>query len=194
MVNPNEVRIICEGRTDKNNLKNLINHMNEEEHLKFNVTDNSFIVMGNKSYLLDDKSAGYCTLLNQVKLNIVTKLLFIVDADDVKDNATSGGFINTQQKIGDLITSLNIAGISDYFIACDPNTKTGYFESLLLSTVDKELKKCYEEFLNCSKLTAKDNQKTIMEELHRLTKPDKPYDFSHPNFDELKRKLKNLLS
>lgn len=38
------------------------------------------------------------------------------------------------------------------------------------------------------------NQKNIMEELHKLAKPEKPYDFSHENFNGLKEKLRNLLN
>ena len=168
--------------------------MRKEKYFEFEVTDDNFIVTGNKSYLLDDKYAGYRNLLNQIKLGIVIKLLFIVDADYEENNAQLGGFDNTKNKIVELINSLNVAEISNYFIGCDPKTKKGYFESLLLSTVDDELKKCYEEFLNCLKLTAKDNQKTIMEKLHRLTQPKKPYDFSHSNFKELKQKLEKLFS
>lgn len=150
------------------------------------------IVIGNKSNLLNENDTGYKTLLQQIYAGLVTKLLVIVDADDKENDLKSGGLNNTKKKIETLIASLKIQDISDYFIACDPDTKKGYFESLFLSTVDNELKRCYEEFLKCSKLTAKDNQKTIMEELHRLTKPNKPYDFSHENFDELKQKLRNL--
>jgi hypothetical protein len=31
-----------------------------------------------------------------------------------------------------------------------------------------------------------------MEQLHKITQPDKPYDFNHKNFSELKEKLIRL--
>jgi len=99
---------------------------------------------------------------------------------------------NTISKIEALQKDLKVENMSDYFLACDPKTEKGYFESLLLSTVDKEVKKCYEDFRNCSALNSKAVDKNILTELHNLTKPEKPYDFNHPNFEPLKQKLKNL--
>jgi len=182
------LKIICEGRTDRNNLKNLL------AFIEIEASDDDFIVMGNKSNLLNPNYIGYKNLNNEIANKIVAKLLFIIDSDDENSDALSGGYQNTTEKIIDLQEKLEVKEMSDYYIACDPETQKGYFESLLLSTVEEDIKRCYIDFLKCSNLESKDNQKTIMEELHRLTKLDKPYDFTHPHFDELKTKLQNLFN
>jgi len=112
--------------------------------------------------------------------------------DNVENDASLCGLENTITKIKLLQKDLNIEKISDYFLACDPISKKGYFESLLLSTVEKEVKKCYEDFRTCSALNSKAVDKNILTELHNLTKPEKPYDFNHPNFKDIKDKLIDL--
>jgi hypothetical protein len=43
--------------------------------------------------------------------------------------------------------------------SCDPSSTDGYLESLLLSTVDENLKKCYGEFLDCIEFQEKNHHK-----------------------------------
>jgi len=180
------VRIVVEGKSDRNFLKNFI------DFLGFEYRDDNFIVMGNKANLLDPNNHGYTAIKQKIKLGLVDKLLFVGDADSIQNDRVNGGVENTKNALGDLMDSLGVGDFADYYISSIPNTQEGYLEGLLLSTVNDDVKKCYEEFLECSKLNSKDNYKAIMEELHRLTRPDKPYDYDHPNFNELKQKLQTL--
>ena len=180
------VRIICEGTSDVKQVKSILNFLDiefKEEH---------FIFTNGKSFLLDKSTPKYKTLLEHIENGFVREILFIVDVDNVENDQSLCGMENTVSKIESLQLDLGVKGISDYFLACDPITQKGYFESLLLSTVDKEVIKCYEDFRNCSALNSKAVDKNILTELHNLTKPEKPYDFEHPHFEELKTKLKNL--
>ena len=180
------VKIICEGKGDVKNIKKLLDFLN------ISYIDDYFIDTNGKSFLLTPTIDKYETLLEQVKGRFIKKILFIVDVDDFKNDQQLCGIQNTTLKIKQLQKDLKVEKISDYFLACDPETKKGYFESLLLSTVDEKVKKCYEDFRICSDLNSKAVDKNILTELHNLTKPEKPYDFSHPNFNELKQKLQNL--
>lgn len=89
----------------------------------------------------------------------------------------------------DIIEVLGFNARSDYYLVCDPKTKEGYFESLLLSCVSDELKNCYDDFLKCSLFDGKENHKTIITKLHELASPEKPYDYNHENFNKIKEKL-----
>jgi len=180
------VKIICEGKTDKNKIGELL------EFLNISYSDDNFIVMGNKSNFFKLDSSEYKTLLQLIKADKIEKVLFIIDADYQKDNKQYGGYNNTENKIEELLVNLDITSISDYYITCDPITKDGYLESLLLSTVDDNLKQCYNEFLDCINFKEKNQHKYIMEQLHKITQPNKPYDFKHKDFRELKEKLVKL--
>jgi len=180
------VKIICEGKTDKNKISELL------IFLDILYSDDNFITMGNKSNIFKKDDAKYQTLLQLIQANKVENILFIIDADYQKDDDKYGGYNNTKDKIEKLLLDLNIKNISDYYITCNPSTKDGYLESLLLSTVDKNLKECYDEFLDCINFKEKNQHKYIMEQLHKITQPNKPYNFNHENFSELKEKLIQL--
>lgn len=179
------VKIVCEGRTDKNKIQELL------EHLGIEYSENDFIVMGNKSNCFKKDDARYKTLLTLIKAEKIEKVLFIIDADDIENDNKFGGYENTEKKLRQLINTLDIHKISTIYIMCDPISKEGYLESLLLSTVDSNPKQCYDELLDCLKMPNKNNNKYVMEQLHRLSNPDNPYDFEHENFKDLKEKLSN---
>jgi hypothetical protein len=180
------VKIICEGKTDKNKISELLTFLN------ISYSDDNFNVMGDKSNIFKEEDTRYKVLLGLIKSDKIEQVLFIVDADYQKDNHIYGGYDNTKKEIEKLFINLKIKNISDYYITCNPITKDGYLESLLLSTVDDNLKTCYDKFLDCIDFKEKNQHKYIMEQLHKITQPNKPYDFNHQNFNELKEKLKKL--
>jgi hypothetical protein len=137
----------------------------------------------------NDKCA---TLKALIQADKIDKVLFVIDADYEENDDVYGGYENSKRAIENVITSLNLQDLADYYICCDPVLKNGYLESLLLSTVDENLKKCYDDFLRCIGSMKKNTHKNIMEQLHKITKPEKPYDFNHENFGELTGKLKAL--
>lgn len=180
------VKIICEGNSDKNKIMEFLSF------LSINYSDDNFVVMGNKSNIFDIDNEKYKTLLELIKAEKVENILFIVDADYQKDNNRYGGYNKTNNELNILINSLKIKDISDFYISCNPSSKDGYLESLLLSTVNTNLKKCYSDFLDCIEFEDKNHHKYIMEQLHKITSPKKPYNFSHDNFKILKEKLNNI--
>ncbi len=180
------VKIICEGKSDKNKIIELLSFLS----IQYN--DNNFIVMGNKSNIFNTNNDKYRTLLELIKIDKIGRILFVVDADYKKDNNKYGGYENTKKELNILIKNLDIESISTFFISCDPSSKDGYIESLLLSTVDTSLMKCYEEFLDCIEFKEKNSHKYIMEQLHKVTSPEKPYDFTNDNFKILIEKLNTL--
>ncbi|MDQ7046320.1 MAG: hypothetical protein Q9M39_01340 [Sulfurovum sp.] len=180
------VKIVCEGKSDKNKLKEIL------VFLDIDCSDDNFIVMGNKSTIFKENDDRYKTLTTLIKAQKIEKILFIVDADYQKDNSIYGGYYNTENALDILIEKLNIKSMSSFYISCNPLSKDGYLESLLLSTVDENLKVCYDEFLDCIEFEEKNHHKYIMEQLHKITSPKKPYDLEHPYFRELIGKLSNL--
>ena len=180
------VKIVCEGVGDIKNIKKLLSF------LEIEFKNEDFLSTGGKSFLLKKDLEEYEILMTKVEAGFIQKILFIVDVDNVENDQSLCGMENTVSKIEALQSDLGVKEISDYYLACDPITQKGYFESLLLSTVDKEVIKCYEDFRTCSALNSKAVDKNILTELHNLTKPKKPYAFEHPNFKNLKEKLEKL--
>ena len=85
-------------------------------------------------------------------LNIVTHILFVVDADNDKDPNPNRGYDASEQALKALITDLNFEDTSiDYFIMCDENNE-GNLESFLLSVLDDKQKECIKNFRECYKL------------------------------------------
>jgi hypothetical protein len=147
--------------------------------------------MGAKSNFFD--TASYPKLLKDgVTTDKISNVLLVVDADYVADNATYGGFENTQNELGKTIAALGFKSVCDIYVMCDPTTKTGYLESFLLSTIPVDRKVCIQSFLDCSEFKSKENHKAIWNAIYTTAYPITPYDFSHPHFDELKTKLISL--
>ena len=184
-----DIAILHEGNAkntgDKGLLKLLL------KGLGFDVERVKFFAMGNKSNFFEDDYGVYKILLEDVESERIKKILFVIDADDVKNDAKYGGYDNTETELNETIEKLSLKN-TDIYIVCDPATKIGYLESLILSTITDEQKNCICDFLNCSEFKDKDNQKAILHQIYKIAYPQSPYDFSHKNFDELKQKLTNL--
>ena len=184
------IAILHEGNAKKTNdnklLKLLLKDLNlDEERVRF-------FGFGNKSNFFKEDFVSYKELINEIEEESILKVLFVVDADYKKDNEVYGGYKNTKNELDKIIHILGIKDISDIYITCNPTTKDGYLESLILSSIPKEQKECIETFLECSEFKSKENHKAILNEIYRSAYPNAPYNFTSPNFDELKQKLKNL--
>lgn len=187
-----KVAIAHEGKTDKSLdnslLKLLIKDLNlQEEKVEF-------FGFGAKSNFFKQDNDKYKRLKLQIDEEEISKILFVIDADFEKKDTVYGGYENTTNKLKEVLLALNIEEeISDIYVTCNPQTKDGYLESLILSTISKEQKECIESFLECSEFESKENHKAILNSIYNIAYPNAPYDFEHENFDELKQKLKNLL-
>jgi len=185
-----KVAIFHEGNNKKTHDNQLLKLL--LENLALDVNKVKFIGMGNKSEFFKIDNNNYKELKLDIKRNAISKILFVIDADYIETNAKYGGFDNTLEEIIAIRKELNIYEISDVFITCDLDTKEGYLESLILSTIPVEQQECIETFLECNDFKSKENHKAILNQIYKTAYPNAPFDFSHQNFNELKQKLKNL--
>ncbi len=185
-----KVAILHEGNSKKTNDNKLIKLL--LDNLKLNEEEVRFFGLGTKSNFFKKNSREYKELLEQIEEDNINKILFVVDADYEENDKIYGGYDNTVKEINVIRNKLSLTDISDIYITCDPQTKNGYLESLILSSIPKKEKECIEIFLDCSKFESKENHKAILNQIYKTAYPKAPFDFSHKNFDELKTKLKNL--
>ncbi|MDD5372939.1 MAG: hypothetical protein PHO62_05895 [Sulfurimonas sp.] len=185
-----KVAVLHEGNAQKTNDNELLKLLIQD--LSFDLDRVEFFGFGAKSNFFKLDNPKYERLKLQIEEEAISKILFVVDADYEKNDKTYGGFNNTENELRDIITKLSFSEIADIYVTCDPQTKDGYLESLLLSSIPKKQKECIETFLNCSEFASKENHKSVLNEIYKKAYPNAPYDFSHPNFDELKQKLHNL--
>ena len=182
------VAILHEGGSDKRNIINILNY------LDITYTDNNFYKMTNKSSFYDPEHKVYKTLKQNIENGKISKVLFILDADYEDDQKTTGGKAKTISSLESIISQLSLTCEYEIFVVCEPSLDEGYFETLLLSSVDTKIKECYEEFNICTGLNKEEDVKKTMGKLYQLTSPKKPYSYEHENFTPLKDTLTKLFS
>ena len=184
------IAILHEGNAKRTADNKLIKLLIEDLNLDENQV--RFFGVGTKSNFFKKDTNAYKELFTDIQEEIITKILFIIDADYKQNDSKYGGFDNTLKEIIDIRKKLNIYKISDLYITCDFDTKDGYLESLILSSIPLEQKECIETFLNCSEFKSKENDKAILNQIYNNAYPNAPFDFSSDKFDILKQKLQNL--
>ena len=180
------VAILYEGKNDKVFIEELILHLGLDK------SNAQTYIFGGKSNFFDIENKNYQDLKLDIESNQIEKILFVVDADDITNDRLYGGFENTQQALNAIIKQLNFQEVSSTYIMCDPQTKTGYLESFILSTIPEKQRHCVERFLECSQFKSKENHKAILNQIYNIAYPNAPYNFEHSHFEELKLKLTNL--
>ena len=185
-----KVAILHEGNSKKTNDNELLKLLLKE--LSLDIDRVEFFGLGSKSNFFKLDNDRYRRIKVQLKEKVLSKVLFVVDADYIENDATYGGVENTKSELLKIIKELDIESHSDIYITCDPTEQCGYLESLILSTIPQEQKECIETFLECSDFKSKENHKSILNQIYKTAYPKAPFDFSHQNFNELKQKLKNL--
>jgi hypothetical protein len=182
-----KVAIFCEGSTDIVFLKEFI------EYLGYRKDDVQPYIMDGKPHFFEEGHKYYTDVKNRLEIDAIKSVLFVMDADTIdKNNPNHDGFENTEKKLKNLIVKLGFQSVSDYHIMCHPKKKSGYLESLILSTIDEQTRHCIECFLECSQLASKEDHKAIVHEIYNKLYPNEPYNFDHENFNDLKTKLENL--
>lgn len=184
-----KVAILHEGNTSKTNDNELLKLLLKKLNLP--IEEVTFFGMGNKSNFFKSDNINYRQLKSDIDAEMIKKVLFVVDADYEANDTTYGGYENTERELQSVIYTLKITTQSDIYVTCD-ETKCGYLESLLLSTIPAERKECIETFLTCSEFTSKENHKAILNQIYKTAYPKVPFDLEHENFAPLKTKLKNL--
>lgn len=179
----------CNDKTaDKKLIKSLIE--------KLGLPESSFVyyAFGSKNEFFKITNPNYIELKEYVEAERIDKILFIVDADYEKDDAKYKGYENTENELKKIIDELGFQDIAGFYIVCDPDTKTGYLESLILASLPPEKRNCIERFVECSQINPKQNHKTIIKRFYTIAYPDPPYNFDHVFFDELKAELIKLFA
>lgn len=178
------IAILHEGnKIDKEFFNTLISHLSLDK------SEVSYYPFGTKSNFYKGQHKQYKDLIKEVNSERINKILFILDADDEKDDRVYGGYENTSNKLKEIIKNLDIKDISDFYITKKPNECYGNLESLILSTITKKQSDCIKTFLGCSSFKSKENSKAILNQIYKLAYPTTPYDLEHKNFNELKEKL-----
>ena len=184
------VAILHEGNAKKTADNKLLKLLIEK--LELDIRKIRFFGLGSKSNFFKKENRAYKELLSEISEGAFSKVLFVVDADYEENDTTYGGFNNTLEKMIAIRKELKIYELSDLYITCDFDTKEGYLESLILSSIPQKQKECIETFLECSEFKSKENDKAILNQIYNHAYPNAPYDFSSDKFDILKQKLKNL--
>lgn len=188
-----KVAILHEGsRNDKTADKKLIKSLIEKLALPNSSID--YYAFGSKNEFFKTTNPNYIELKEFVKAERIDKILFIVDADHEKDDAIYKGYQNTENELKKVIDELGFQDIARFYIVCDPDTKTGYLESLILASLPEQKRNCIERFVECSQINPKQMHKTIVNHLYAIAYPDPPYNFDHPYFDGLKAELTKLFA
>ena len=174
------VVIIVEGITDKEFFEDFFSDLDLEkssyEFKIFNGKDNIFKLWNS----LYEEIEG--------EQDIIDAVLIAVDADDPKDSCPVRGYADTDHKINELISNLDLEIPVDYYIFSDKNKQKGYLESFLLSVLDAKQQKCVNDFKECYKYELTD--KWVFNTFYK--QKNHPFDYGHQNFNELKHKLKKL--
>lgn len=186
------IAILHEGKKDKSGDQELLKMLIFDLGLEIGKID--FYGMGAKSNFFKSDCLGCKNLKPRVEADQIERILFVVDADYEKNDNTYSGYENTKIALEKIIADLEFQAIASICIMCDPSTKTGYLESLILSTIPDNHRVCIESFLECSNFKSKENHKAILNRIYKLAYPEAPYDFAHPHFDSLKAALKNLFA
>jgi hypothetical protein len=174
------VIFIVEGITDKEFFEDFLNSLNiEKTKYEFKIFEGKDNIFKLSHFLYDEI---------EKELDIVEKIFIAVDADDPKDECPIRGYKKTEEKLKELIENLAFELPIDYFIFSDKNRETGYLESFLLSVLDNEQQECIEQFRDCYQYEL--NDKWVFNSFYKQKKY--PFDYNHPNFNELKQKLTNL--
>ncbi|NOQ36517.1 MAG: hypothetical protein GQ569_11595 [Methylococcaceae bacterium] len=178
--------ILYEGKNDRVFIEEFITHLN------FDNNKVQSYIFGGKSNFFDIENQNYQDLRLDIESSQIEKILFIVDADDIKNDKLYGGFENTQTALNKLIQELQFEAIASSYIMCDPKTQVGYLESFILSTIPEQQRDCIERFLGCSQFKSKENHKAILNQIYKIAYPNAPYNFEHSHFDKLKAELNKL--
>lgn len=175
------VAILFEGKSDNEFFDSLLDEYgldkNQVVFKNFEGKDNLFNI-SHKHY------NGIETDINAGKID---RVLLVVDADNENDPNPNRGYAASEKKLQEIIENLGFQVPVQYHIMCDEKQE-GNLESFLLSVLDEEQKKCVNTFKECYKYELTD--KWAYNTFYKQKKH--PFDFSHPNFNDLKSKLINL--
>lgn len=178
--------ILCEGGDDAHFLRLLTNS------LEINKRQINIKPLGSKSPFFKVETYREKNIIQMLDNGDYEKVLFIFDSDFIEDDNIYGGFENGKKEIMKIIEELEIKDISDFYIMCDPISKNGNLEHLILSTLNNQAKSCIENLLFCIKPFKTDGNKKILISGYKTIFKEPVYNFEHKNYNLLKEKIENL--
>lgn len=185
-----KVAILHEGNAGKSEDNKLLKAMIQAQGL-----DESRVIfygMGTKSNFIDYSYKDYQELIPLIEADQIGKVLLTADADSQKIDRKYGGYENSMNMLKGVAQHFKMNELCQFYVFCDPSTRQGNVESLLLTTLSDEKKTCIENFLDCSGFKARGNSKAILNDIYNRAYPEPPYNFEHQHFDDLKQKLAKL--
>jgi len=182
--------ILCEGGDDIGFLNLMIKFLNISKNKiiiqKLDYKSNFF-----KLEIYKDKN-----ILSKISTGQYDKLLLIFDSDYSNNDTKYGGFENSIVEIQKIIEKIkNEIGFDfhiDYYIMCDPITKDGNLEHLIISTLSEEKQKCVNNLLKCIQPHNNNGDKKIVLSSYKTIFDEPNYNFPHINFENLIQKINNL--
>jgi len=181
MVN-NKALILCEGGNDIGFLRKFCQYLELDVKERIDIQK----VSGKSNFF---KKTTYSIIQQKINRGLYSKVLFIVDADYVSNDKTYGGFENSTNGLIRIIKTLHIENKSKVFIACDPLTREGNLEHLVLSTLEQEERNCILKLLDCVlEMDVHSDKKIVLSSYEAIFK-ESPYNLIHNNFDELRELL-----
>ena len=178
------VTFIVEGTTDSSFLLDFVKKVFPDiSREKFDIK-----VFDGKDNIFKLDYKLYDEIEDDITDGIIEKILILIDADDPKDECPIRGYKESENKLKELIENLDFGIDINYFIFSDENKNSGYLETFLLSVLNDEQKRCVADFRECFEYDLSD--KFVFNTFYKQNRH--PFDYSHPNFDELKEKLQNL--
>jgi hypothetical protein len=155
-----------------------------------------FYPLGGKGEVL--KVTNYERVFSDLERGRVEgRVLILIDGDKE--------YIETENRVEELLKRLEedkekrgINAEFQYHINCDPTTREGAIEDLLLSAIPERLRDCYTDFLDCLEQKKEERglkrmkmgnlSKELLKRFFEIENP--PYDPSNPNLSPLISKLK----
>ena len=173
--------ILCEGGNDIGFLRKFCQYL-ELDMKKIDIQK----VSGKSNFF---KEISYSTIRQKINGGLYSKVLFVVDSDYITNDGMYGGFENSTNELLKMIKKLNIEDKSKVFIACDPVTREGNLEHLVLSTLGKEERDCILKLLKCVlEMNVHSDKKIVLSSYEAIFK-ESPYNLPHENFNLLRDSL-----
>ncbi|WP_457564626.1 hypothetical protein [Caminibacter sp.] len=158
-------------------------------HLK----DNDLIEIKNPKTLFEVKN-GKSKLLNleeydlDNKLKKVSRVLFVLDCDLEENDRKCGGCEKTEQCLLKIENEFKKRDKEVEHFLFDKN-----LEEFILNSLDEKSRTCLNDLKDCFNLEDRSKHKKALVCVYKGIYPEKPFDFNHPNFDELRKKILWLL-
>ncbi len=182
--------ILCEGGDDIGFINLFL------KFLEINSKNITIKKLDNKSNFFKLETYKDKNILESLENGEYDKVLFVFDSDYIQDDRVTGGFVNSEKSIQKITKEIkSYLGFDldlDYYIMCDPISKDGNLEHLIISTLNEKKQICVNQLLECIETHKTYGNKKIVLSSYKTIFDEPNYNFLHQNFKILKDKLEAL--